>query len=168
MEKPKLEKSFVAVDNRGNFSATILSTKIVQTNVSFNNKKYTFRGMHYQVGSSAQTKIVKVIKGSILDFVVDMRPNSEEYKSSFVFVLNEGDQLTVPKGFAHGFLTMTDDSVIQYLVDYPYVPSADRSVSWKSIPEIKRIIDELLKESGEKLIISEKDDNAPKINYEAE
>lgn len=163
-EQPEFRKGFAAVDMRGIFAASPLSAKWIQVNTSYNQKRGTFRGMHFQVEPHAQTKLVKVINGSIIDMIVDIRPDSPTYMKVFDYHLYPGDELIVPKGFAHGFVTLEDHTVVQYLIDYPYTPEADRSTRWTGIKDIRKIIDNL---NIGPLMISQKDAEAPFI-YETE
>lgn len=140
-------------DHRGQFtplSLTNSETKWIQSNVSISDSKNTFRGLHYQIGKYSQAKLIKVIKGKILDFVVDLRKDSENYNKLQTFELNSQNQLFVPRDFAHGFLTLEDNCVVQYLVDNDYNKESERTLFWNQVPEL-----EILKDI--KLIISEKD-----------
>lgn len=159
--KPILSKSIAVSDNRGVFSASALleSSGFVQTNVSYNINKDTFRGMHLQRHPHAQSKLLKVINGSILDIIVDLNEGSDDYGVVQWFDMNQGDEILVPKGFAHGFITKVDHTVVQYLVDGPYVPDADVSINWKSFKDIGLILD-----FRTNLIISDKDSEALMLN----
>jgi dTDP-4-dehydrorhamnose 3,5-epimerase len=140
-------------DHRGQFtplSLTNSETKWIQSNVSISDSKNTFRGLHYQIGKYSQAKLIKVIKGKILDFVVDLRKDSDNYNKLQTFELNSQNQLFVPRDFAHGFLTLEDNCVVQYLVDNDYNKESERTLFWNQVPEL-----EILKDT--KLIISEKD-----------
>ena len=137
-EEPKLTKSGVFSDDRGTFfPLSIEDPRWLQSNVSIS-KKWTFRGLHHQLGETAQSKLVTVIKGRILDFVVDLREGS--FKEAYFFNMLPGDQLYVPKGFAHGFLALDEDTIIQYLVDNVYSPTTEISFDWKSIEMVKELI----------------------------
>ena len=137
-EEPKLTKSGVFSDDRGTFfPLSIEDHRWLQSNVSIS-KKWTFRGLHHQLGETAQSKLVTVIKGRILDFVVDLREGS--FKEAYFFNMSPGDQLYVPKGFAHGFLALDEDTIIQYLVDNVYSPTTEISFDWKSVEMVKELI----------------------------
>ena len=152
----KTTKVGVFGDNRGLFFPLQLDSNWVQSNVSISSK-WTFRGLHHQKGSSAQTKLVTVIKGSIIDFIVDLRFGS--FKDIQFFRMFPGHQLKVPAGYAHGFLSLEDDTIIQYLVDNNYNPHSEISFDWKSIDIIKEII--LLEIGNEANInMSDKDKNS--------
>ena len=157
---PRFNKIHVFNDDRGTFFPLDISDTIwVQSNVSIS-KKWTFRGLHHQLGETSQAKLVNVIKGEILDFVVDLkRGNFEEV---YFFRMKPGDQLYVPKGCAHGFLALQEDTIIQYLVDNYYSPRTEISFDWKSVPTIKELI---LSEVGNEsnLYLSSKDSAGEKI-----
>lgn len=139
----------------------VLRKKWLQSNVSYNPKKGTFRGMHLQLEPYAQTKLIKVINGSIIDLVIDMRPDSEDYLKVQHFYVSNNEEVYVPRGYAHGFITTEDNTVVQYLVDNHYSKSDERSIKWDSIPEVKDIVSTFLLENNP--IISEKDQNAPSL-----
>lgn len=90
------------------------------------------RGLHYQLGTSAQSKLVRVIKGRVLDVAVDIRKGSPSFGEYVAVELSEENkkQLFVPRGFAHGFVVLEDDTVFAYKVDNYYSPSDDRGVSF--------------------------------------
>ena len=118
------------------------------------------RGLHFQK-QQAQGKLIRVLKGEILDVVVDLRKDSETFGKYFKIVLSENNRkmLFVPKGFAHGFLTLKDDTEIEYLCTDFYAPDFDSGVLWN---DKDLNIDWELEKYGlkqEDLIISEKDRN---------
>ena len=104
---------------------------VVQENVSYS-KKDTLRGLHFQKSYYAQSKIINVIKGCILDIVVDIRPNSKNFSKWTSYVLNDesNESLFVPHGFAHGFLALKEETIVSYKVDKPYNVNAERSIAW--------------------------------------
>lgn len=106
-------------------------TGVVQSNRSMS-KKATLRGMHYQLGNSCQAKLVECLQGAVLDVVVDIRKTSPTYKKWFAVELTPENhrQLLVPKGFAHGFLTLEDNTLFQYLVDALYDPESEDGFAW--------------------------------------
>lgn len=110
------------------FEANGLPTGVVQTNMSLTRKAGTLRGMHYQVAPSAEDKLVRCMRGAIWDAIVDLRPESSTYCQWIGVELNEdnGRMLLVPKGFAHGFVTLTDDAAVNYQVSEFYTPVAER------------------------------------------
>lgn len=152
-------------DHRGWFMETYSESKFdelgiqltfVQDNHSFSATKGTLRGLHYQLNPKAQTKLVRCTRGSIFDVAVDIRKNSPTFGHWFGIELTAENrkQLLIPQGFAHGFLTLTDNVEVQYKVDELYAPDCDRGILW-SDPSIgiKWPLDI-------KPILSEKDKNA--------
>lgn len=152
-------------DHRGWFMETYsaqelakhgINTVFVQDNQSFSAQKNTLRGMHFQNAPKAQTKLIRCTKGAIIDTVVDLRKNSKTYKKWFSIELSAENkkQLYIPKGFAHGFVTLTEDVEVQYKVDEFYSKEHDRSIRFDD-PEIG------IEWEVENPILSEKDLNAP-------
>ncbi len=135
-----------------------INIEFIQDNHSFSANKGTLRGLHFQTNPKAQTKLVRCTKGKILDVAVDLRKSSATYKKWVSVVLSEENkkQLLIPKGFAHGFLTLTDDVEVQYKVDEYYSPECDRSIKFDD-PEIG--VDWGIGNP----ILSEKDLNAPTL-----
>jgi dTDP-4-dehydrorhamnose 3,5-epimerase len=161
--KPQISKVGVYGDDRGLFFPLDISNKRwIQSNISISSK-WTFRGLHHQKGEKAQAKFVSVVKGSILDFLVDLRKGS--FEQTFFFKLMPGEQVYIPKGFAHGFLALEEETMIQYLVDAPYSPDDEISFDWKSNEVVKELI---LAEIGDesKLLLSAKDAVGFKISSE--
>jgi len=109
-----------------------LSTRIAQGNLSFNKHKATLRGMHYQVEPYAEVKLVRCVRGALLDVIIDLRPDAPTYKQWIGVELSaaNGRMLYVPEGFAHGFQTLEDDTEAFYLVSEFYTPDAERGVRW--------------------------------------
>lgn len=128
----------------------------VQENHSLSESKGTLRGMHYQLNPYAQSKLVRVLSGEIYDVVLDMRKNSPTYGKWEGFLLSEGNkrQLLVPKGFAHGFCTLTPHVNLLYKTDAYYHAAADRGVRWND-PEVG------IKWPVESPILSVKDQQSP-------
>ncbi len=104
----------------------------IQDNQSLSVLSGTIRGLHYQEEPYAQTKLVQVLHGSIYDVIVDIRPESETFGQWQGFMLSDrsGEQLLVPKGFAHGFQTLIDNTRVIYKVDNPYSSLHDRGIIW--------------------------------------
>ena len=144
-------------DQRGFFARTWcqqefedygLNPKLVQCSVSFNNKKGTLRGMHFQVAPFEETKLVRCTKGEIFDVIIDLRPDSQTFKKYYSVLLNEQNRLMlyIPPGFAHGFQTMADNTEVFYQMSQLYSPEHARGVRWNDPvfgihwPEDKRII----------------------------
>lgn len=128
-------------DERGYFARTWcqrelanegISMTIAQCNLSYNENAGTLRGMHYQIPPHAEMKIVSCTKGKIFDVAVDLRPNSLTFTQSFGIELSAGNkrQLLIPEGFAHGFLTLADQTEIYYLMSQFYNPEASRGLRW--------------------------------------
>jgi dTDP-4-dehydrorhamnose 3,5-epimerase len=161
MEKALLIDNKVFIDKRGTFSPLDLSKldkNWVQSNISVNPRKYTLRGLHFQKNEYAQAKLIKVISGKILDFVVDLRVVSEDYNKVFFFEMNEGDEVYVPRYFAHGFITIEDNTIVQYLVDNDYSPENEGVKVWTDYPEIKKRIKEISSSFSDDLVlIADKD-----------
>ena len=109
-----------------------LSTQIVQANNSLSARKGTLRGMHYQLAPRAETKIVRCIRGALHDIILDLRRDSPTFGQTFGVELSAENRhmLYVPKGFAHGFITLVDDTEAFYLVDESYAPESERGVRW--------------------------------------
>lgn len=152
-------------DNRGWFFESYSKQKLielgidcefVQDNHSYSSQKGTLRGLHFQLDPKAQAKLIRCTRGSIMDVAVDLRVGSPTYKRWFSLELSAENkrQLFIPKGFAHGFLTLTDDVEVQYKTDEYYAPVYDRSIAYND-PEIN--ITWGIKEP----ILSAKDKNAP-------
>lgn len=128
-------------DERGFFARTFcedemrahgLEPHVAQCNVSFNEKRGTLRGMHYQAAPHEETKIVRVTRGAIWDAIVDLRRDSRTYLRWFAVELNEDNRrmLYVPRGFAHGFITLSDGAEVFYWMGNPFVPGTARGVAW--------------------------------------
>ncbi|WP_164667668.1 dTDP-4-dehydrorhamnose 3,5-epimerase [Virgibacillus doumboii] len=137
----KIIEPTVFGDHRGWFMETHNYTKLievgieisfVQDNHSYSPLKGTLRGLHYQLNPKAQTKLVRCTKGSIFDVAVDIRKGSPNYGKWIGVELTavNKQQLLVPRGFAHGFVTLTEDVEVQYKVDNDYAPDCDKSIIW--------------------------------------
>jgi len=109
-----------------------LDFRIVQCNVSFNKKKGTLRGMHYRVAPHEEAKLVSCIRGAIYDVIIDLRSDSNTYCQWFTVELSAENykMLYVPEGFAHGFQTLEDNTVVSYQMSEFYHPECARSVRW--------------------------------------
>ena len=128
-------------DDRGWFSETYradamqaagVGLDFVQDNQSFSAQRGTVRGLHFQLAPAAQSKLVRVLAGSILDVAIDIRPESKTYLQHVALELSasNGLQLLVPAGFAHGFCTLEPDTMVAYKVDAYYSPAHDRNLLW--------------------------------------
>ena len=124
--------SFSEVWNRAAFREVGLERDWCQDNQSLSRPVGTLRGLHYQLAPNAQTKLVRVLAGRILDVVVDIRPGSPTLGGWAGLEISDevGNQVLVPSGYAHGFVTLEPDTVVLYKVDAPYSPRDDRAVRW--------------------------------------
>lgn len=109
-----------------------LNANIVQCNISYNKKKGTLRGMHYQIAPYQEAKLVSCISGSIYDVIIDLRPNSSTYCQWFALELSSENYkiLYIPERFAHGFLTLEDNTLVFYQMSEFYHPECARGVRW--------------------------------------
>lgn len=108
-----------------------LGFEMVQENISRSSKN-VLRGMHFQIYPFCQSKVVSVNNGKILDVIIDLRVNSKTFKHWGAIMLDaiDDEQIFVPKGFAHGFLALSDNTQVCYKVDGSYNPDAERSIIW--------------------------------------
>lgn len=109
-----------------------LDARIAQCSVSFNRKKGTVRGMHFQIAPHAESKLVRCTRGGLFDVMIDLRQDSPTFKQWIGAELtpDNGMMMYLPKGFAHGFQTLADNTEIFYQISAPYVPEAARGVRW--------------------------------------
>ncbi|MGC1616715.1 MAG: dTDP-4-dehydrorhamnose 3,5-epimerase [Candidatus Acidiferrum sp.] len=125
-----------------------LEPRVSQCSISFNRRKGTLRGLHYQAAPFQEVKVVRCNRGSIYDVIIDLRPDSPSYKRWFAAQLDEknGTMLYIPKGFAHGFQTLADDTEVFYQMSQIFSPEHARGVRWNdpafsiAWPEDERII----------------------------
>ena len=150
-EKTKLEGVVIITpdvfgDHRGFFMESWSEHKMeeaglhynfVQDNHSMSSGKGTLRGIHFQKGDKAQAKLVRCVKGAVLDVAVDLRHESPTYKQWVAVELSAENkkQLMIPRGFGHGFVTLTDEVEFLYKADNYYAPEADGGIRWND-PEI--------------------------------
>ncbi len=144
--------------NKKNFDAHAIPMDFVQDNESFSVHKYTVRGLHYQAPPYAQDKLVRVLKGAVLDVVVDVRTGSPTFGKWVGAELSAGNgkQLFCPKGFLHGFMTLEPETLVAYKVTDFYNGPADGSVYFAS-PELD--ID--WPAGPDEVVLSDKDKAAP-------
>ena len=144
--KTKLKGAFLMdleflTDERGFFARTCcrkefeqhgLNSDWVQCNISYNKRKGTLRGMHYQVDPYAETKLVRCTMGAIYDVIVDLRPDSKTYRQWIAAELSAENRkmIYIPQGFAHGFQTLVDNSEVFYQMSAFYAPECARAVRW--------------------------------------
>lgn len=117
---------------RDEFAAHGLNPELVQCNVSFNAKKGTLRGMHYQAKPNEEAKLVRCTRGAIFDVIIDIRPESPTFRNWFAVELSaaNGRMLYVPEGFAHGFQSLEDGSEVFYQMSERYAPESARGIRW--------------------------------------
>jgi dTDP-4-dehydrorhamnose 3,5-epimerase len=133
LQKREDERGFFARTYCANeFSQHGLSTHMPQSNMSLSKKKNTLRGMHFQVDGAEEAKLIRCTKGAILDVIIDIRKNSPTYCEHISVELTAENyrQLYVPEGFAHGFITLTDDVEVAYQVSQFYTPGKERGIRW--------------------------------------
>ena len=117
---------------KNEFDKMGLKSTIVQCNLSFNHKKGTLRGMHYQIHPFEEVKMVRCIQGKIFDVVIDLRKDSDTYKQWIGIELSDENHrmLYVPEGFAHGYQTLEDNSIVYYQVTEFYQPGSETGTRW--------------------------------------
>ena len=113
------------------FNAHIGPVKFIQDNES-KSSYGVLRGLHYQKGAFSQAKLVRVIKGRVLDVAVDIRKSSPTFGQHVMVELSEDNkrQFFIPRGFAHGFLVLSEEAIFTYKVDNPYAPSEEAGICW--------------------------------------
>jgi len=143
------------------FQGAGLESRFVQINNSLTAKKGTLRGMHYQLPPDPEVKVVRCIRGALFDVIVDLRPDSPTFRQWFGAELTAGNRtmMYVPRGFAHGLLTLEDDTEALYLVSAFYSPAQERGVRYND-PSLG------IRWPVEILETSEKDRNWPDLNEE--
>ena len=114
------------------FAAAGLETRFVNVNNSLSASAGTLRGLHYQLGSAAETKVVRCVRGALFDVIVDLRPGSPTYLKWFGETLTADNRLMMyaPRGFAHATLTLAPETEAIYLVSAHYAPEAERGLRW--------------------------------------
>ncbi len=153
-------------DKRGYFSETYRKDKLdeflgkkinfCQENKSLSNKN-VFRGLHYQIPPFAQSKLVTVLSGSVIDIILDIRKNSPTFGKSLFIKLDDtnNNQLFVPRGFAHGFIALRDSTIISYKVDNLYSKKHERAIN---------VEDPTLNIDFKNINVNKKDLEAPNLN----
>ncbi len=160
LEKREDERGFFARAFCVNeFEAYNLDRNIVQINDSLSKEKGTLRGMHYQLAPKAETKIVRCIKGALYDVILDLRPGSKTFGKSFGHELSAENRkmMYVPKGFAHGFITLEEDTEAFYLATAFYSAEHERGVRYND-PAFN------IQWPIEPLVVSDKDKSHPDFN----
>lgn len=123
---------FARIFCRKEFEQHGLNSRFVQCSISFNPKKGTLRGMHYQISPFEEIKIVRCTMGAIYDVIIDLRPDSKTFMQWIGVELSAGNRrmIYIPKGFAHGFQTLMDDTEVFYQMSEFYAPEYARGVRW--------------------------------------
>lgn len=149
---------FAETWQRQRFADVGIDVDWVQENQSFSAERHVLRGLHLQVGPSPQAKLVRVLKGKIYDVAVDVRPGSPNFGRWVSCMLSADalNQLYIPTGFAHGFLTLEPGVEVFYKVSSPYTPRCERGIIWND----KDIAIEWPLRPGEQPVLSEKDRTA--------
>tara|TARA_Y100000589_G_scaffold326896_1_gene367605 strand:+ start:2544 stop:3086 length:543 start_codon:yes stop_codon:yes gene_type:complete len=139
----KLLKVPLLNDDRGSFCKIYNDNFFKSININFTpqehfysiSKKNVLRGMHFQVDKASHTKLISCISGKILDVIVDVRKNSKFFNKPLSFNLcgESGMAIFIPKGYAHGFLSFSEISIVQYMVSRSYEPTLDKGIKWNSI-----------------------------------
>ena len=146
---------FLETYKRSEFIANGIKDDFLQDNISYS-KKGVLRGLHYQLNPAAQSQIVRVVRGKVWDVVVDIRKNSSTFKKWVGVELNDENNYAVymPPGFAHGFITLSNDVAMYYKCSAEFSPGLDGGIKWDDKDlDIKWPID--------KPVISDKDINLP-------
>lgn len=119
------------------FAEAGLNYTFVQDNHSSSTVKGTLQGIHFQRGDKAQAKLVRCVRGRVLDVAVDLRPGSPTYKKWVAVELSEENKrmVMIPRGFGHGFVTLTDNVEFLYKADNPYAPESEGGIRWND-PEL--------------------------------
>ncbi|MBT6121049.1 dTDP-4-dehydrorhamnose 3,5-epimerase [bacterium] len=169
LSTPLLIKPRLFKDNRGHFfekykQSSFKSLGINEPIVQFNESrstKGTLRGLHFQIPPHSQSKIVSVCYGEILDVVVDINPLSSTFKTWKKFNLSAENKhsLYIPGHYAHGFLVLSDEAVVQYMCSHEYSPESERGIMWNE----KEFGIEWPIQEGSPLQFSEKDENASSL-----
>jgi dTDP-4-dehydrorhamnose 3,5-epimerase len=159
LQTPKLIKSDAFYDERGVFVPLSLTSHVtwLQSNISVNIRPFTLRGLHFQKEPYQQSKLIKVIEGSIIDFITSLDSKSGEFLKIKIFTMNPGDELYVPQNYAHGFITLKENTIVQYLVNNIYSPESEGVIPWTKFPELNEEFQKIKNFSSEKIIVKERD-----------
>lgn len=141
---------------RKEFAAAGLETEFIQFNTSYTRHRHTLRGMHYQLREAAEVKVIKCISGSLYDVVLDLRPESPTFGKWTAAELSAENRrmMYVPRGCAHGFMSLVDNVEMTYFVSAEYSPNMERTVRWNE-PKFN------IHFPAEPSFVSEKDASAP-------
>lgn len=155
-ERGSFEESY----NTKEFHEFGILEEFIQDNISFSLHKGTLRGLHFQMGDFSQSKLLRVLEGEIQDVFVDLRSNSSNFEKFHSVNLNkDSGWIYIPKGYAHGFCTLTDNVSVMYKVDKIYSPEHDSGIRWND--DFFNIEWNL---EGRKPILSVKDNTLPLWN----
>jgi dTDP-4-dehydrorhamnose 3,5-epimerase len=161
IEKLEDERGFFARSwCQREFEAHGLNSRLVQCNISFNAKKGTLRGMHYQVKPFEEAKLIRCTRGTIHDVIIDIRPDSSTFRKYAGLRLTADNRrlLYVPEGFAHGFLTLEDNTEVFYQMSEFYAPDYARGLRWND-PAFG------IEWPSHVQVISERDHSYPDFNF---
>jgi dTDP-4-dehydrorhamnose 3,5-epimerase len=127
-ERGFFARSFCAEE----FAKRSLPTHLAQCSVSFNARRATLRGLHFQAAPHEEEKLVRCTRGAVFDVIVDLRPESPTFRRWFGTELTAVNHrsMYVPKGFAHGFISLADDSEVLYMISVPYAPGFAKGLRW--------------------------------------
>jgi dTDP-4-dehydrorhamnose 3,5-epimerase len=118
--------------------------------VSVNEKPFTFRGLHYQT-ENPQTKYVKVVRGKIVDFMLDLETQEVDFA-----ILDSDKAVLIPNNKAHGFLTLEPNTLVVYMIDDVYNQQCEKSIVWNKVPKVKEVVEAYV-ENFDNFVISDKD-----------
>ena len=141
LDGPMVVESTRSEDTRGYFARTFAQEEFaaagidfspLQTSVSYNHRRFTLRGLHFQQAPHAEAKLVRCTRGSVFDVAVDVREGSPTYGKWTAIELSAEklNAFFIPEGFAHGFETLEDHSEVHYMISAPFEPSAARGIRW--------------------------------------
>ena len=144
---------FTETYNKPKYEALGITNVFVQDNMSFSAQKGTLRGLHWQNPPYAQAKLVSCSKGRVIDVAVDIRKSSPTFGQHVMVELSEDNkrQFFIPRGFAHGFLVLSEEAIFTYKVDNPYAPQVEAGIRWND-PALKIVwpIDPAMVQTSEK------------------
>ena len=117
---------------RESFAAAGIDFTPIQASLSENRLKHTLRGMHFQAVPGEEQKLIRCVRGAVHDVLLDLRADQPSYLKHVAVTLDSkaANAVFVPRGIAHGFLSLTDDAVVEYMIDTPYAPELARGVRW--------------------------------------
>lgn len=127
-ERGAFFRSFCAAE----FSRAGIDFAPMQISTSENARRHTLRGMHWQAAPAEERKLIRCLRGAVHDVALDIRANSENFGRHVAVTLSAeaGNAIFIPGGFAHGFLTLTDDAALEYMMDVPFAPGLGRGLRW--------------------------------------